>query len=284
MIAVKLEGRMGNQLFQYAFIYSAAKKLNTRFYLDKSVNYLLLDKYFNIENDFCRLLDDKIFSVKGFKNFFSHYFRWAFYYLLRHLSLLKDETFSNNIPPSAQLYKLADNRMYMGNFQSETYFSEYKADIKKLFSVKDTHAQKFEAIFRRLPKAEKYITVHIRRGDYLSHNWALNIAYYHNAIKSIHQEENYYIFISDDPGFVKAEFSYLANKYVSENDEITDFQFLTHADTCILSNSSFSWWGAWLNTNPHKQVLAPMYWLGQKYEIEYPVGISDRVNLKWIQQ
>jgi hypothetical protein len=283
MIAVTLEGRLGNQLFQYAFAYTAAKRLNTTFYLDKSIDYLVLDKYFNIEHDFCYFFDKNIFSIKGYKNIFSHYARWLFYYLLRNLLFLKKKSFSNFEPAASQLHKIENNGMYWGHFQSEEYFFSYKDDIIKLFSIKDIHRESFYNIFLSLPQNVKYVTVHIRRADYIAHNYVIDAAYYHKAIESIHQQENYYIFISDDTDFIKTEFGYLANKYISENDEITDFQFLTHADICILSNSSFSWWGAWLNNNKNKQVYAPKYWLGFKEGKEFPPGIADNLNINWIQ-
>ena len=282
MIAVRLEGRLGNQLFQYAFIYAAAKKLNTKFYLDKSVDFLLIDKYFTIENDFCHGLDHHLFSIKGVKNIFSHYSRWLFYYLLRHTLLLKEETFSDTELPGSQFHKIKNNRIYLGYFQSEEYFLNYKDDIKTLFSIKDAYRKKFEAIFQSLPKAGKYVTIHIRRGDYVSLNLSLETAWYHKAINNIHHEENYYILISDDVNFVKTEFAYLRNKYVSKHDEITDFQFLTTADICILSNSSFSWWGAWLNKNKNKKIYAPQYWLGFNEGKEFPRGISYNTNFNWM--
>ncbi len=108
MIAVKLEGRLGNQLFQYAFIYTASKKLNTKFYLDKSADYLVLDKYFNIEQDFCYLFDKKICSIKGFKNIFSHHLRYKFYYLLKQLFHLNIVSFDNAIEPLIQIEMIRD--------------------------------------------------------------------------------------------------------------------------------------------------------------------------------
>jgi hypothetical protein len=282
MIAVKIEGRLGNQLFQYAFIYASAKKLRTKFYIDKSVDHLLLDRYFLIEKDLCWIFDKHLFSIKGYKNFFSHYLRYGFYYLLKKALFLKEEKFSNLEPPSLQINKIKYNRIYSGYFQSERYFINHKTEILKIFSIKDIYKDRFELIFRSLPKAEKYITIHIRRGDYLTENLALDTAYYHNAINTVKQPGNYYIFISDDPGFVKNEFNYLQNKYVSENDEITDLQFLINADICILSNSSFSWWGAWLNTKADKTVYAQKNWLGFDTNKEYPLGISDNLSIHWI--
>jgi hypothetical protein len=280
MVAVKLEGRLGNQLFQYAFIYSTAKRLHTKFYIDKSVDYLLLDKYFNIENDFCEFFDSHIFSIKGFKLFFSHYLRWAFYYVLRHTLVSEQVLFRNNESPSTNLEKVKDNCIYVGHFQSEEYFNDHRKDIKKLFSINSKYQLCFENIFKALPKAKKYVTIHIRRGDYVQLNWSLNLSYYHNAIKQIHHENNYYIFISDDIDFVKNEFTYLNKKFISHNDEIIDLQFLIHADICVLSNSSFSWWGAWLNTND-AQIIAPQYWIGNKMKKEYPVNVIPSYWLKF---
>jgi hypothetical protein len=281
MIAVRLEGRLGNQLFQYAFVYAAAKKLNTKFYLDKHIDYLLLDKYFNIPSDFCRPFD-RVFSIQGFKNIFSHHLRRRFYVLLENLFALKQVVFDNNTEPEIQIGLIKDKAIYHGFFQSEQYFADYKTDLLNLFSIKEIYKNKFQNIFRSLPAAKQYVTVHIRRGDYIDHNLALDVSYYHDAINQIHNDGNYYIFISDDPEFVKKEFNYLLNSYVSEHDEITDLQFLMHADICILSNSSFSWWGAWLNNNQKKQVYAPKYWLGFKTEKEFPIGISDHLKINWV--
>lgn len=272
MVAVRLEGRLGNQLFQYAFIYATAKKLNVRFYMDKSVDYLLIDKYFDIQNDFCHIPDNKIFSIKGYKNIFSHYLRWGFYYSLRKILLLKRETFSNFESPAKQLHKVKNGLLYEGFFQSEEYFIDYKNDIEKLFDIKKIYRASFQTIFDTLPKARKYITVHVRRGDYIDHKLAMPVSYYHQAISSIDQPDNYYIFVSDDSGFVKKEFAYIPNKYVSVNDEIIDLQFLINADICILSNSSFSWWGAYLN-NKATDILAPYYWLDDAKKIEFPLNI-----------
>jgi len=280
MVAVRLEGRLGNQLFQYAFIYATAKKLNTRFYMDKSVDYLLIDKYFNIHTDFCRILDNKLFSIKGYKNIFSHHLRRSFYHSLRNIIQLKRETFSNLESPAQQLNKVKNGLLYEGYFQSEEYFVDYTNEIKKQFDIKNIYQTSFRAIFDSLPKAEKYITVHVRRGDYIDHKLTLPALYYHKAISSIDHPDNYYIFVSDDADFVTSEFAYIANKYVSKNDEITDLQFLMRADTCILSNSSFSWWGAWLNQNPDKIIYAPVYFMGRELKKEIPPDIYPS---NWVQ-
>jgi hypothetical protein len=272
MIAVTLEGRLGNQLFQYAFIYSAAKKLNTRFYLDKSVDYLLLDKYFHIENDFCWYFDNYIFSIKGFKNIFSHHLRYKFYSVLKSIFNLKEMTIDSYNDPAIQIKSVKNNIIYNGFFQSEEYFKESGGQIHNLFKIKEIYKTEFEKIINNACLPPNYVVVHIRRKDYIDLNFALGYEYFHKAIKSIHKEENYYVFISDEPGIIEHEFNYIKHKYISFNNEIIDFQFIKNADICILSNSSFSWWGAWLNIKQPK-IIAPEYWLGNDYKKELPVNI-----------
>jgi hypothetical protein len=115
--------------------------------------------------------------------------------------------------------------------------------------------------------------IHIRRSDYVDLNISLPVSYYKRAIEAIDDTDITYIFISDDPAFVETEFDYIPNKYISTHNEIIDLQFLINADICILSNSSFSWWGAWLNNKACKTVIAPELWLGQHSGQEYPNGV-----------
>jgi hypothetical protein len=76
------------------------------------------------------------------------------------------------------------------------------------------------------------------------------------------------IFISDDIEAVKANIKYKNGTYIT--GEIDQLIALSLADELIISNSSFHWWGAWLNTKPNKVVYAPEFWLGHKVNREYP--------------
>src|SRR6185437_1785084 len=115
MIAIRLEGRLGNQLFQYAFIYVASKRLNTSFYLDKSVENFLLPKYFEVKNDFLAILDTKVFAIKGYKNIFSFHSKRAFYHFLniiifgRNKITIDLDTKINDVPKL-----LKNNYLYKG--------------------------------------------------------------------------------------------------------------------------------------------------------------------------
>jgi hypothetical protein len=284
MIALQLEGRLGNQLFQYAFIYAESKRLNTTFYLDKSVEAFYLPSYFEIKNDFPSVLDNKIFSIKGYKNIFSFYLKRAFYDILRRTIFgKKDLIISNTIPVAEAFTQFKDHCMYKGHFQSESYFKDFEAEIRALYKIKKEHTEAFQQVFNQFNASKKKAVVHVRRSDYVDLDIALPVSYYKNAIGMINDSGVEYIFISDDPAFIEKEFAYLPGKFISTHSEIIDFQFLMNADICILSNSTFSWWGAWLNNNSNKQVFAPKYWFGFKEQKDYPVAIFEGTELDWVQ-
>lgn len=283
MIAIRLEGRLGNQLFQYAFIYAAARRLNVSFYLDKSIEKFLLPQYFEVETDFVHTFDNNIFSITGYKNIFYIHFKRAFYSILKKALFGNRKIVVNNsVAPNESLSWVKNNVMYEGHFHSESYFSGYTDKIRKLYTVHKTHADAFEKVKNQLNPSKKTAVIHIRRGDYTDQNLTLPVSYYRKAIDAIRDQDMQYVFISDDSSFVEAEFSDIPNKYISSHDEIIDLQFLIHAGVCILSCSSFSWWGAWLNNNKNKQVFAPKYWLGFKEQMEFPAGVSDNLDFNWI--
>jgi len=282
MIAVALDGRLGNQLFQYAFIYAASEKLGVKFYFDQSGQALLVDAYFEIEPDQFDCLNRRLFRIKGFKNFFCYYLKRAFYRLSNHYYRLRDLPFNNQDAPAAQIGQLADRARYEGFFQSASYFEPVAARLRQRLTVKKACRQAYEEVALGLPAHGSLVVVHIRRGDYLELNLNLPATYYHGVIGALRASDPLYVFLSDDPDHIETEFAYIGNKYISRHSGIVDLQLLQHADVCVLSNSSFSWWGAWLNTRPDKLVYAPQYWSGFATGLEYPAGISDLLNYNWV--
>ena len=122
--------------------------------------------------------------------------------------------------------------------------------------------------------------VHIRRTDYinwgndeLGYNLSLPETYYSNALSKLDTTNKNIIFISDDIAFTKLNFNIRSAIYSENNSEIFDLQLLMQADYLVLSNSTFAWWGAYLNTNA-KAVYCPQYWLGFKINKEWPTGIT----------
>jgi hypothetical protein len=162
-------------------------------------------------------------------------------------------------------------------FQSEKFFDFSKFDLNlKVKLVKE--AQK---IIKEIPSEHDLVFVHLRRGDYLFEQYLnkrgidLPPQYYFTAIKKLEKEvENpFYIFLSDDPCFVEVCFKDIKNKYVSRNSMGVDFALMTMCEYGIVSNSSFSWWGAYLMNNK-KKVIFPKYWFGWKHKVDSHIGIQ----------
>lgn len=168
------------------------------------------------------------------------------------------------------------------------YFKNHEDNIKFLFSIKPVYKKEFHYKYAYLYKNYTIICIHIRRRDFLNlgqldlggDNLSLPVDYYKNAIKKIVVKNPLYVFISDDNDFVTKHFTFLKNKYISTDSEIMDFQHLLNADVCIISNSTFSWWGAWLNNKSEKIIYAPQYFMGWRIKKEIPYTIYPD---SWIQ-
>lgn len=293
MIGVLAEGRLGNQMFQFAFAYAASKKLNTSFFIYKHNSLHYFDLYENLKKE-----NNKNISLFILQNIFKNSRKP---YALRPLRTPIDNllnwavnknvcTWGNTIDENNYLLtKIEDNVFYDGFFQSEEYFSQCKEDIKKLFEIREEYRKPFIDNKKHLFD-KKTIVLHLRRGDYLTHGGgeiggtdiSLPISYYKNCLSLIKNIEQYnVIFVSDDIEFVKKEFGNNTNYFYESNDEITDFQILLNADIVIIANSSFSWWAAWLNKKVDKVIYAPNYFVGFKVKKFYPAGI--KVNTwNWI--
>jgi hypothetical protein len=285
VIAVRLQGRLGNQLFQFAFAIVISKKLNTGFIIDQYIERSAVDKYFKrIEGPFPWCVS-KLFKITGYKNLFTFYLRRVYFrnlILFKKLSLIECDYET----PAAEI-TIQNNTVYQGYFQSETFFKSFENLIKQTFVLKDFFVKEFNEKYSALYKSNKIITIHIRRTDYLNlghlnlggDDLSLPVEYYKNAISKFDRQNVHFVFISDDIDFVQKNFGEIGNKTVSQDSEIMDFQHLLNADGCIISNSTFSWWGAWLNNKTEKIIYAPQYFMGWRVRKETPLDIYPK---EWI--
>jgi len=281
MIGIRIQGRLGNQLFQYAFILVAAKKLNTSFYIDQYIEPSIVSKYFK---NTAGSRFTPLFKIKGYKNIFSFYLRRSYY---RYLALWGKFSIIECDYTETEI-ALRNNAIYHGYFQSELFFNRFEELIRDKFALKKVFINQFKFQFGSLYQNNNIVTIHIRRADYqnLGHlnlggdDLSLPLEYYKKAISKFDGQNIHFIFISDDQDFVKQNFKEISNKTISEDNEIMDFQHLLNADGCIISNSTFSWWGAWLNKKPGKVIYAPRYFMGWRIKKETPPEIYPK---EWVQ-
>jgi hypothetical protein len=177
--------------------------------------------------------------------------------------------------------KIEGNIKLIGHFQSEKYFINHKNEILKLFEIDDITKNYLLEKYGEILNQDT-CSIHVRRGDYLglqNHHPIQPIEYYQKAINII-GEENHFLIFSDDIKWCEENFSFLKNKtFVSDNLDYEDLYLMSMCNNNILANSTFSWWGAWLNNNENKQVIIPSKWFGVSNS---HLNTNDLYCNKWI--
>lgn len=158
------------------------------------------------------------------------------------------------------------NILLTGYFQSEKYFKDFEDEIRSLFMSYDIE---LDDEIRELLANENVCSIHVRRGDFLKypdHHPAQNLNYFMKATKEMPKDSVFLIF-SDDIEWCKNNFPKIPNKFyfIEGNKDYEDLYIMSKCKNNIICNSTFSWWGAWLNKNDNKIVVAPSNWFGPAY-------------------
>jgi len=263
-IRIKLSGGLGNQMFQFATGYSIARKYNVELSLDL--------KRFTRRQDHNGFELQKVFDVYTKVKFLDNPLRFRFINFKEVLNKI-DITYHNFNEPQFQytdkILDIPKHTKLNGYWQSELYFKGYAREIKKIFSFSKQLNKKNSLIANKIIQNNS-ISIHVRRGDYLlqknnNHNVDLK-KYYFKAIENtskFYNKPRYFIF-TDDPLWVTENFTLdYSFEVVDINDGAESFLDMYLMSLCksnIIANSSFSWWGAWLNNNKDKIVYAPKNW------------------------
>lgn len=266
IIVVHLWGGIGNQLFIYSFGEYLRNRYNVDVYYDLS-SYGTTD----IRNLEINTITDKLPEYKT---------RWFFF--TRHIGLFRriSRTLFQALPRVYYTNNVFNENILEKNYKL-LYFDGYWQDRKYADSML---AQKAEMYKPALPLPEviskyesviknKYtVSVHIRRGDYLqSQNAHLNVctkAYYEKAVGKFKNDKDItFVVFSDDLEWVKENLDF-GEKAIYVDDEggspYWDIYLMSKCTHHIISNSTFSWWGAFLNPNKNKKVIAPAKWRNDK--------------------
>jgi hypothetical protein len=170
--------------------------------------------------------------------------------------------------------------VYYGRFQSENYFTGKKEEVKKAFSFDSRKASNKTQKLAETLIRENSVSVHLRRGDYMySGNIAVfgNICtseYYKKALKYIKErvENPFFCVFSDDLQYATEHLNLPNAVYVNWNQGVNSWEDMYLMSKCkhnIIANSTFSWWGAWLNTNPEKMVLCPPKYINSENSVDF---------------
>lgn len=267
MIICRLQGGLGNQLFQYAAGRALALQHGVPLLLDlQSYKFDTLRNYelepFKIEPI---LINKKIIWPKflvGMKNKLQQklpcllpkgYYREPHFYYDINFERLPNQTYLS------------------GYWQSERYFKLIRPQLLQELQLANP-AKGQNLYFLNQIKKTQSVSLHIRRGDYVANEQAnqahgtCSLDYYYQAITFVSQQvdkPHFYIF-SDDHGWARANLKIEHSvTYVEVNDAAhgaEDLRLMSHCQHHIIANSSFSWWGAWLNPYEEKIIVAPKQW------------------------
>jgi hypothetical protein len=290
MLTCYLQGGLGNQLFQifttinYALKYKKVFAFTNQIQLDiqRSTYWQTLlqplAKFTKVIN-YNEIYKDNFSTLVHKQNItsgFTHY---------------KEKEFSYTELPNIS----NDNILLIGYFQSYKYFTDYSKSIIKLIRLEEQRI-KTQLSFKKY-NFTNTISIHFRRGDYKSlqnHFILLDYTYYDNSLKHILEKNsftvsNVLVFCEKIDLFeVLSIIDKLKQNYPTVIFEIIDFsisdwQQLLLMSVCkynIIANSTFSWWGAYFNTNPDKIVCYPDRWFGIKHSQH---NVKDLFPVEWKQ-
>jgi hypothetical protein len=228
-------GRLGNQMFQFAALKGIAKH--------RGFDYILIPSEDNDEYKDHKLLtlfkmeDVPIDNINTTQK-------------LTQKDFTFDEDLFNNCPDNVDIF---------GYFQTEKFFAHIRNELLKDFEFKNVENM-------IIPEGD-YVAIHVRRGDYVSlteHHPVCSLEYYQKAM-SMFPNFNFVV-ISDDLDWCKKQEIFKNCIFLDTNNLANDMYVMTVARHNIIANSSFSWWGAWLNKNANKIVVAPKQWFGDKIQ------------------
>lgn len=273
MIFFFSDGRLGNQIFQLAFLREISKSSRQK------IITFNLGKMLDVFD-----LDLKINNLEVENKKWQFVFRKLFFYFFELLSFFRIITIIYEDLDSIKYNKKNGLFWFViyvrtGFFQSERFFDG--ESFLKNIKMKKCYMDKADDFCKKIPANFTKIFLHVRRGDYLTvvHNNKkginLPIGYYSQAMEFINKKINnpFYIILSDDVEFVEIAFEGIENKIISYNSSAVDLAIMSLCEGGITSNSSYSWWGAFLLKN-RDLVVMPKYWCGWKDKIQSHKGID----------
>ncbi len=284
MIIIRIHGGLGNQMFQYALGLALSEAHGTALKIDSSylasVNQSGRD--FRLHGFSVTPVEATAAEIRSYTGTMQKILDHVRPASVKKRIMEKTAGFDPNILTMKNSY-------FDGHFQSEQYFKGHEVTVRKNFTLKDPFGPAAQKIARHIRSAQHATSVHIRRGDYVTIpkvarvHGVLPLTYYEAAMqKVVEYAPNAHFFISsDDIGWAKDNFSKKYPITFVSSPEISDCEELTLMGLCahhIIANSTFSWWGAWLNPKPEKIVIAPKNWFSDPNRT-----LPDLIPPKWIQ-
>jgi Glycosyl transferase family 11 len=277
VIVVRLQGGLGNQMFQYATGLSLAQRHDAELVLDTSWTVEVGHAYklgcFDLGVRVCPVWE--VARVPNPSRIVSALQRLR-PSRRRFVRVLAEDLSTNAFDPA--VLNAPDDTYLCGYWQFEDYFVDHEADIRRAFEFPPLSAEsgRIAEEIRTAPA----LSVHVRRGDYVDHDHLgfLDEAYYERAIETIANsvgEIRPFVF-SDDPAWCAgrlrfADAATIVERPLAADRDWEDMKLMSLCDHHVIANSTYGWWGAWLNPSRSKLVVAPTRWVQSEKRAGDPV-------------
>ncbi len=284
MIIIRIHGGLGNQMFQYALGLALSEAHGTPLKIDSSylVSVNQSGRDFRLHGFSITPVEATAAEICSYTGTVQRIFDHVRPASAKKRIVEKTPAFNPKILTLKKGY-------FDGHWQSEQYFRGREATVRKNFALKNPFGPAAQKIAHHVRSAQNAISVHIRRGDYVTIekvarvHGVLPLAYYETAMEKIveHAPNAHFFISSDDIAWAKEHFPKKYPATFVSSPEIPDYEELILMSLCahhIIANSTFSWWGAWLNQKPEKIVIAPKNWFSDHNRV-----IPDLIPPSWIQ-
>lgn len=268
---IVFNGGLGNQMFQYAFYLRMRHESPLSFFIFDTEQSRGCHNGFEL---------DKVFHIDcGWK---TKYYRKVNKYSQRMIGPFNEIVQKNSLEYDPSLMK--EHHVlssYTGYWQSEEYFKPVEKSVRKAFTFREELLSEKTIETSAYLRSINSVSVHIRRGDYLrdpDYYGLCTTDYYNKSISLLKERipNALFVFISDDVDWARQSIKCENAFYVDWNNGKNSWQDMYLMSCCkhnIVANSSFSWWGAWLNPNPEKTVVTPKPWFD--YSSDYDIVPSN---------
>lgn len=287
MIIARVYGGLGNQMFQYA--------LGRRLALDRGVSLWLDTSWYR--DPLPPGVEARTFALNRFNTAYRELPRWIERHLPRNApggdrparnrwARLCPTLFAERgMAFDADVLRAPAHALIDGYWQSEKYFRETASEIRRDFALRRPLSNRAREFHVEIAKGQS-VSLHVRRGDYVTNpasaafHGTCSAEWYRDAMEMMLDQvgpATFFVF-SDDQPWARDNLPRLGPlRFVDAGAERPeeDLHLMASCDHHIIANSSFSWWGAWLNPRSESRVIAPRRW----FLVE--ADLSDRIPARW---
>ncbi|MDI6046611.1 alpha-1,2-fucosyltransferase [Flavobacterium yafengii] len=293
MIVARMDGGLGNQMFQYALASILAQKNNATVRLDMNFFDQTEKRLGHTPRNFELTIFNNFYTPAATTDILFFKQLSVFSKVKRDLGFNYPKMYQESSFSYDEKVMTTRTPVYLsGFFQSYKYFIGYENLIRKLFAFPvETLDEVNKKVIANI-KSTNAIAIHIRRGDYVTdattkqYHGNCSVDYYFKAISLLAERNKDFtlFFFSDDNNWVKEQFENLpySKQFINHNNGGNSWKDMFLMSSCnhnIIANSSFSWWAAWLNANPEKRVIAPKKWFEKSEE---QMNTKDLIPPEWM--